>query len=114
MAAGCKNCCWVEGQCSRLCLPVHHVWVQICNHLAREVGLLQAQAQPALEDLTRHADQETLERVRRIKTGHQRLITRVGLVREVLEKHMEVRFSTMAVPSLLSRMFRLFRQFQLF
>ena len=54
------------------------------------MGLLQSQAQPALEDLTRHADQETLERVRRIKTSHQRLVTRVGLVKEVLEKHMEV------------------------
>lgn len=54
---------------------------QICNHLAREVDQLQAQAQPALEELTHNADQPTLERVRRIKTWHQRLLGRVKLVR---------------------------------
>jgi len=62
---------------------------EICNHLAREVDHLNAQAQPALEDLTKNADQPTLERVRRIKTTHQRLLGRVKLVREVLERLME-------------------------
>ncbi|KAG1680764.1 hypothetical protein FOA52_008097 [Chlamydomonas sp. UWO 241] len=63
--------------------------VTICNHLAREVEILHQKCQSALEDLTKDADQPTLERVRRIKTGHQRLLTRVKLVREVLERLME-------------------------
>ncbi len=58
---------------------------EICNHLAREVDILQAQAQPALEDLTNNADQPTLERVRKIKTGLQRMVGRTKLVRDVLE-----------------------------
>mmetsp|Transcript_16540 Transcript_16540/g.49302 ORF Transcript_16540/g.49302 Transcript_16540/m.49302 type:complete len:428 (-) Transcript_16540:775-2058(-) len=62
---------------------------EICNLLAREVEILHQKAQSALEDLTKEADQPTLERVRRIKTGHQRMVGRVKLVREVLDRYLE-------------------------
>jgi magnesium transporter len=62
---------------------------EVSTHLAREAEVLQAQAHPALEELTKEADQPVLERVRRIKTSHQRLLGRVRLVRDVLERLME-------------------------
>lgn len=62
---------------------------EVSTHLAREAEILQAQAHPALEELTKEADQPVLERVRRIKTSHQRLLGRVRLVRDVLERLME-------------------------
>lgn len=52
------------------------------------MDLLQALAQPALEDFTANADQGNLERVRRIKTSHQRLMNRVTLVRDAMERIM--------------------------
>lgn len=59
---------------------------QTCNFLAREVSMLQAQTGPALEDLIRSADRDNLERVRRIKTAHQRFLGRVKAVRESLQR----------------------------
>eukprot|EP00798_Chlamydomonas_sp_ICE-L_P000092 gene92-3699_t len=59
---------------------------EICNHLAQEVEVLQSHAGPAVEMITRKTDRETLERVRRIKSKRQRLVTRVGLIREILEE----------------------------
>ena len=61
---------------------------EVSTHLAREAEVLQAQAHPALEELTKEADQPVLERVRRIKTSHTKLLGRVRLVRDVLERLM--------------------------
>jgi len=49
---------------------------------------VQAQANPALEDLIANSDKNNLERVRRVKTAHQRLLSRVLTVREALHRLM--------------------------
>ena len=47
-----------HGEVMHICTPMVFAFqMQICNHLAREVDMLQAQAQPALEELTNNADQ---------------------------------------------------------
>ena len=66
---------------------------QICTYLAREVQLLQAATQPALEALTKKADSTNLEAVRRVKTTHQRLTGKLKVVHEVLERLMGERCS---------------------
>jgi len=46
---------------------------EVCRLLAGQALALEAAALPALEDLTRGPDTGNLERVRRIKTQHQRV-----------------------------------------
>lgn len=58
---------------------------QICSSLSREVDALQVSCGPALEALTKTADTANLEAVRRIKTQHARLVTRVTAAKEALE-----------------------------
>ncbi|GIL81320.1 hypothetical protein Vretimale_1129 [Volvox reticuliferus] len=62
---------------------------EICTHLSREVDTLQMNSQPALEALMKIADTANLEAVRRVKTHHARLVTRVTATREALERLME-------------------------
>ncbi|EFJ43506.1 hypothetical protein VOLCADRAFT_96274 [Volvox carteri f. nagariensis] len=62
---------------------------EICTHLSREVDALQVNCQPALEALMKTADTANLEAVRRVKTQHARLVTRVTATREALERLME-------------------------
>ncbi|GIL63492.1 hypothetical protein Vafri_17545 [Volvox africanus] len=62
---------------------------EICTHLSREVDTLQMNSQPALEALMKNADTANLEAVRRVKTNHARLVTRVTATREALERLME-------------------------
>ncbi|KXZ44220.1 hypothetical protein GPECTOR_71g581 [Gonium pectorale] len=59
------------------------------SHLSREVDSLQLSCQPALEALMKNADTANLEAVRRVKTQHARLVTRVTAAREALERLME-------------------------
>ncbi|GFR39805.1 hypothetical protein Agub_g295 [Astrephomene gubernaculifera] len=61
---------------------------EICTHLSREVDALQAACQPALEALMKTADTANLEAVRRVKTHHARLVTRVTATKEALERLM--------------------------
>lgn len=61
---------------------------EVTTQLGREVEGLQAMAGPALEDLVNSSDKANLERVRRIKTSHQRLFGRVRAVRESLHRLM--------------------------
>ncbi|KIZ02442.1 hypothetical protein MNEG_5514 [Monoraphidium neglectum] len=63
--------------------------VAVCRHLAQQAASLEQLAHPALDALTRNADTINLERVRKIKTQHQRLSGRVTGLREVLERYME-------------------------
>ncbi|KAI8464620.1 MAG: hypothetical protein J3K34DRAFT_526053 [Monoraphidium minutum] len=67
---------------------VRVVWA-VCRHLAQKASALEAIAHPALDALTRNADTVNLERVRKIKTQHQRISGRVAGLREVLERYME-------------------------
>ncbi|GLI61062.1 hypothetical protein VaNZ11_003325 [Volvox africanus] len=62
---------------------------EICTHLSREVDTLHMNSQPALEALMKNADTANLEAVRRVKTQHARLVTRVTATREALERLME-------------------------
>lgn len=62
---------------------------EVCKMLQQQVKSLESLAHPALEDLTRTQDTVNLERVRKIKTQHQRLTGRVQMVREVLERYMQ-------------------------
>lgn len=60
-----------------------------CRFLSQQGVALELIALPAMEDLTRRGpDTVNLERVRRIKTQHQRLTGRVQAVREAIERHL--------------------------
>ncbi|KAK9820945.1 hypothetical protein WJX81_001015 [Elliptochloris bilobata] len=58
----------------------------LCSQLVKE---LEAVAHPALDALTKHVTTGNLERVRKVKTRHQRLWTRVVTVREELQRFLE-------------------------
>lgn len=62
---------------------------EICRHLAQQVNNLDSVAHPALDALTRSADTLNLERVRKIKTQHQRLDVRLSSVRDTLQRYLE-------------------------
>jgi hypothetical protein len=57
-------------------------------HDAGEVGLLQAAVTPALEDLVASSNKSNLERVRRLKAAHQRLMNRAQRVHTALQRLM--------------------------
>lgn len=61
----------------------------ICSVLDRMARDLDLQCGPALEALTRDVSTDNLERVRKVKTRHQRLLARVTTVREELERFLE-------------------------
>ena len=56
---------------------------------ARMVAELEAVLSPALDTLTKTVSQPALERVRKLKTRHQRLLTRVQSVREELQRFLD-------------------------
>lgn len=56
---------------------------------ARQVSELEGVALPALDALTKNISSNTLERVRKVKTRHQRLALKVGYIREELEEYLE-------------------------
>eukprot|EP00877_Chromochloris_zofingiensis_P002090 jgi/Chrzof1/11882/Cz06g13130.t1 len=62
---------------------------EVCRHLQKQVSALESVAHPALDALTKGQDTVNLERVRKIKTQHQRLTGRVQTLKEVLERYME-------------------------
>lgn len=61
---------------------------QVCRTLMSAVTNLESLAHAALEDLTRSTNTVNLERVRKIKTKHQRLTGKVVSVREAIQRHM--------------------------
>jgi hypothetical protein len=61
---------------------------QVCQQYAGQVTALEAHAHPALDALTRACNTVNLERVRKIKTQHQRLTGRLQALKEVLERYM--------------------------
>ncbi len=61
---------------------------QVCRYLQQQASSLESLAHPALDALTRNANTVNLERVRKIKTQHQRLEGRVTSLREALERYM--------------------------
>ncbi|CAL8469012.1 g8553 [Coccomyxa elongata] len=58
----------------------------VCTELVKE---LESSSHPALDALTKHVSTANLERVRKVKTRHQRLYTRVVTVREELQRFLE-------------------------
>ncbi|KAK9918718.1 hypothetical protein WJX75_006255 [Coccomyxa subellipsoidea] len=58
----------------------------LCTELVKE---LESSSHPALDALTKHVSTANLERVRKVKTRHQRLYTRVVTVREELQRFLE-------------------------
>lgn len=68
-----------------LCCPCP---VQITRHYAQQTATLEALAHPALDALMRNCNSTNLERVRKIKTQHQRLQGRLQGLREVMERYM--------------------------
>jgi hypothetical protein len=61
---------------------------QITRHYAQQTASLEALAHPALDALMRNCNSTNLERVRKIKTQHQRLQGRLQGLREVMERYM--------------------------
>jgi hypothetical protein len=61
---------------------------EVCGQLSRETEVLHAAAVPALEDLVVSSDRANLERVRRVKTAHQRMVGRVRVLREAIHRLM--------------------------
>lgn len=62
---------------------------EICRHLSMQVTAMEQVAHPALDALTKACNTVNLERVRKIKTQHQRLTNRVQSLREALDRYME-------------------------
>lgn len=62
---------------------------EITRHYAQQTTSLEALAHPALDALMRNCNSTNLERVRKIKTQHQRLQGRLQGLREVMERYME-------------------------
>ena len=62
--------------------------MQITRHYAQQTATLEALAHPALDALMRNCNSTNLERVRKIKTQHQRLQGRLQGLREVMERYM--------------------------
>lgn len=62
---------------------------EITRHYAQQTANLEALAHPALDALMRNCNSTNLERVRKIKTSHQRLQGRLQGLREVMERYME-------------------------
>lgn len=62
---------------------------EITRHYAQQTSSLEALAHPALDALMSKCNSTNLERVRKIKTGHQRLLGRLTSLREVLERYTE-------------------------
>jgi hypothetical protein len=62
--------------------------VQITRHYAQQTANLEQLAHPALDALMRNCNSTNLERVRKIKTQHQRLQGRLQGLREVMERYM--------------------------
>lgn len=62
--------------------------MQITRHYAQQTTSLEALAHPALDALMRNCNSTNLERVRKIKTQHQRLQGRLQGLREVMERYM--------------------------
>lgn len=61
---------------------------QITRLYAQQTSSLEALAHPALDALMRNCNSVNLERVRKIKTQHQRLQGRLQGLREVMERYM--------------------------
>lgn len=62
---------------------------EVCRQLANEAQAVDAVAHPALDALTRNPDTGNLARVRTVKGQHQRLLGRVKIIREGLERYLE-------------------------
>jgi hypothetical protein len=74
--------------CAVLCCAVCIFLAQITRHYAQQTASLEALAHPALDALMRNCNSTNLERVRKIKTQHQRLQGRLQGLREVMERYM--------------------------
>lgn len=74
--------------CAVLCCAMLAVPVQITRHYAQQTANLEQLAHPALDALMRNCNSTNLERVRKIKTQHQRLQGRLQGLREVMERYM--------------------------
>ncbi|KAK9811417.1 hypothetical protein WJX72_003689 [[Myrmecia] bisecta] len=61
----------------------------VCALASQLTKELEAVAHPALDELTKHVNTPNLERVRKVKTRHQRLFTRIVTVREELQRFLE-------------------------
>eukprot|EP00879_Flechtneria_rotunda_P017595 GHRR01018445.1.p1 GENE.GHRR01018445.1~~GHRR01018445.1.p1 ORF type:complete len:489 (+),score=107.86 GHRR01018445.1:272-1738(+) len=62
---------------------------EITRHYAQQTSSLETIALPALDALMHNCNSANLERVRKIKTQHQRLQGRLQGLREVMERYME-------------------------
>jgi hypothetical protein len=81
--------CWRQNCAKLRCATVLSAeLVQITRHYAQQTANLEQLAHPALDALMRNCNSTNLERVRKIKTQHQRLQGRLQGLREVMERYM--------------------------